>query len=156
MTKTETETVIRYTTAEPAYDYGYTRHMGVVGFDKRERPVRKVHIEKGREAHQCGRYFSGNRFAIDHVEYAKQVESGFIRPVGKTIEVDTALVSGTLRGLGKMLEILTQERADIAEERANTKDDEYMLGALDGRDAALQSAAQTLILLHDLLTKAGV
>jgi len=154
-----TETAIRYTTAEPAYDYHYTTHMGVVGFDKRDRPVRQVHIEKNRAEHQCGRYASGNCLAIDHIEFSKQVESGFIRPA-KTLEVDAEIILGLRKVLADALAGIVESRNAIFEEDREAREgdkaqDDFMRGANYGRDVTLQAAAQSLEAIGNLLSKAG-
>ena len=65
------------------------------------------------------------------------------------------LAAAALSGLGEALATVTQEREDIAKDLTKTEDD-YMIGALQGRDATLQAAAQTFETLHAVLSKAGV
>jgi hypothetical protein len=146
------ETVIRYTTAEPDYDYSYTTHMGVVGFDKHDRPVRKVHIQKGREDHQCARYHSGVRMAVDHVEFAKQVEAGFIRVPGR-FEIGADDLAMLRDVLGQAREGVRQERAALSSE---TSTDDFLRGDIYGRQRTLQETSTILDAVHAILTKAGL
>ena len=150
---TETQThVIRYTTAEIDYDYSYTTHMGIVGYDKNDRPVRKVHIEKGRETAQCARYHSGVRMAVDHIEFAKQVEHGFIRvPSSFEVSMDDATL---------LRDVLHAARQGVAAEREairnETSDDDFLRGDIYGRQRTLQDTATLLDALDALVTKAGL
>jgi hypothetical protein len=69
------EKAIIYTTAEQAYDWGFTTELDPnVGKAKNGKTIRKVEIEKDRAAAQCDRYSSGLHMRVNESEWKKLVD----------------------------------------------------------------------------------
>ena len=144
------KTVIRYTAAPRDYDDSYTTHIGIVGTTSTGKPVRKVHIEADRAAHQCGRYASGMYNPIDHVEFCKQVDSGFIRtaeswPVSTEELADFRLAFADT--IDQLIEYRQHAERMVAERGGADLDADFQRGQITGVRVALSLLEQLETLL---------